>query len=274
MKTALPRKLLALCVAIAALVCVPAPSVSARDVSAFRYELIEDDYNPDLRAVRISGYDGVIDGELVIPEQIGDHPVRVIGDAAFADRADITSVSLPETLYTVESRAFANCADLTDLTIGDAVVRKQAFSGCNALQTVRLNAYKAHFEPDAAWNADGNDALIAAELDWLHYHNCVEYEKTIPFAPLLKKIPLRLPDALSQKAARCLGSSTVTGRYIKEGGSWMENTEYLRFFQPGSVQSSVDVIDENGDVIVYATFDVRSHLTLLNMIENLFSFVR
>ncbi|GHU01410.1 hypothetical protein FACS1894147_01190 [Spirochaetia bacterium] len=73
-----------------------------------------------------------------IPATIGGKPVVGIGYSAFANRKDITSVSIPAGVTAIGERAFAGCNSLTAINIpaGVTAIEASAFFGCTALSSV------------------------------------------------------------------------------------------------------------------------------------------
>lgn len=71
-----------------------------------------------------------LSGDVVIPEKF-----NVIGEGAFKDRIDITSVTIPATVYEISKEAFCGCANLQHiLTLGKLkTIGIRAFSGCVSL---------------------------------------------------------------------------------------------------------------------------------------------
>ena len=117
----------------------------------------------------ITGYLGECDGDLLIPDELGGHPVTAIGDEAFnsgfnggngyyftsvtipagvtriGDRAfeccaGLTAVTFPESLTSIGDWAFHGCAGLTGITIPEGVtsINYNAFSSCSGLTSVTL----------------------------------------------------------------------------------------------------------------------------------------
>ena len=73
----------------------------------------EFEYEVDDGKVTIKRYKGA-DGDLVIPDTIGDLPVTTIGYYAFSGCAGLTSITLPNSITTIGDRAFPDCdADIT-----------------------------------------------------------------------------------------------------------------------------------------------------------------
>ena len=64
----------------------------------------------------------------------------VIGDEAFADRADLTTIIIPGSVKSIGSRAFANCARLTTVVLLEGVIRigNHAFEGCTNLKSITI----------------------------------------------------------------------------------------------------------------------------------------
>ncbi|MBQ9833171.1 MAG: leucine-rich repeat protein [Clostridia bacterium] len=81
-------------------------------------------------------------GAVTIPETIDSMPVTVIGETAFEWCADITEVSLPSTIKTIEDEAFVYCMSLEQIIIPDSVesIGISAFEGCTSLKTAYLGS--------------------------------------------------------------------------------------------------------------------------------------
>jgi len=81
-----------------------------------------------------------------IPDRINNLPVVTIGDGAFdllegATRG-ITSVVMPNTVITIEERAFTDCSALTSVTLSTSIreIKRNAFRRCTALTSISLPA--------------------------------------------------------------------------------------------------------------------------------------
>ena len=66
--------------------------------------------------------------------------VTAIGDGAFAESRDLTSVTLPEGVVSISERAFANCQNLRSVTLPTTLesIGKEAFWWCSNLVAVTL----------------------------------------------------------------------------------------------------------------------------------------
>ena len=77
-----------------------------------------------------------IKGKLVIPEG-----VTSIGDGAFMNCTDLTSIAIPYSVTSIGMCAFWDCIGMTNITISDRItsIGKRAFYGCSGLTEVRYN---------------------------------------------------------------------------------------------------------------------------------------
>lgn len=89
--------------------------------------------------VEITGYTG-LKTDIEIPEEIEGTPVTAIAKNAF-EKADITSIKMPDTLTEIGDYAFYEAKSLLEVTMGENVQRigKSAFFGCSDLSAVYLN---------------------------------------------------------------------------------------------------------------------------------------
>jgi hypothetical protein len=69
--------------------------------------------------------------EVIIPDS-----VTTIGNGAFKECLNLTSINIPDSVTTIGSEAFSGCSSLTNVTIPDSVtdIGASAFSGCSKLQ--------------------------------------------------------------------------------------------------------------------------------------------
>lgn len=83
-------------------------------------------------------------GTVVIPEEVttkyGTFKVTWIGDCAFADCPDLTSVSIPNSVTTIAVYAFDGSSSLTSVTISNSVTRigAYAFRDCSSLTSITI----------------------------------------------------------------------------------------------------------------------------------------
>lgn len=122
--------------------------------------------------VTITGWHGD-DACLVIPQEIGGHPVTAIADRAL-ENADIDTVVLPPTLLNIGKRAFAGSSVQT-IWLYDhlTMIAKDCFDGCTDLTTMHLSA------DTSPRYAVSYFAAFADKMDWLR--SC-EYKRKIILA--------------------------------------------------------------------------------------------
>lgn len=71
-----------------------------------------------------------------IPKEIGGLPVKTIGENAFSGCGGLTSVTIPDSITSIEDYAFSSCP-LTNIIISDSVTNLGigVFSGCSDIKT-------------------------------------------------------------------------------------------------------------------------------------------
>ena len=84
-------------------------------------------------------------GSVVIPESVtyngNTYSVTSIGNYAFDNCGDLTSVTIPNSVTSIGYSAFYGCSGLTSVTIGNSVtsIGSDAFSGCS-LTSIKVYA--------------------------------------------------------------------------------------------------------------------------------------
>ena len=101
------------------------------DMTFATYPTVPYDYTTTNGKVTINGYTGS-GSDVVIPASINGLPVSAIGDLAFHDRADLTSVTIPNSVTSIGTYAFYNCIHLAGVGIPDSVtsIGPGAFAYC------------------------------------------------------------------------------------------------------------------------------------------------
>ena len=102
----------------------------------FRYGTEGINYSVGEDYVTVTGYEGE-DNDIVIPDTFKGKPVTKITAGAFRC-SKITSVTIPDSIASIESSAFENCDSLTSITIGNGVrtIGNYAFENCDLLTSV------------------------------------------------------------------------------------------------------------------------------------------
>lgn len=87
-----------------------------------------------------------VDGVVVIPSSVTNdgttYRVDSIGESAFYNCSNLTSVTIPDGITSIGKWAFGSCSSLTSITIGNGVtsIGNNAFNGCSFLQDVTCMA--------------------------------------------------------------------------------------------------------------------------------------
>ena len=89
-------------------------------------------------------------GDVVIPKTVGDFTVTSIGNNAFRDCDNLTSISFPEGLETIGEWAFAECDGLTTVAIPSSVTQigsydYDAFVGCSKLSAINVEGNNQNY---------------------------------------------------------------------------------------------------------------------------------
>ena len=88
----------------------------------------------------VKGIGTCADTEIVIPSEYQNRKVTSIGYKAFANNSTITSVTIPDSIKTIDEEAFYKCTELTSISIPDSVTSlgKSAFYECTKLVSLTL----------------------------------------------------------------------------------------------------------------------------------------
>lgn len=77
-----------------------------------------------------------ISGAVTVPAMLGGFSVTGIGESAFEDCTNLTSIALPDSVTSIGGEAFYKCTGLTSITIPDSVtsIGTNAFAYCSSLK--------------------------------------------------------------------------------------------------------------------------------------------
>ena len=98
-----------------------------------KVEPYNEDFGADIKSNKTEGNQGII--------RFGG-PVTKIGDRAFYNCDNLTSITIPDSATEIGSYAFAYCTNLTSITIPDSVtlINNDAFSNCSDLTSVTIGS--------------------------------------------------------------------------------------------------------------------------------------
>ena len=121
--------------------------VTTTDVTTSMPEITYTYHNLKFRTECVDGYTGIIgyvtqpEGILEIPETLGGYPVKRIQSDAFNGCDGITKVVIPDTMERIYAGAFANCSNLEEVEIGNALfITDDVFRNCTSLTSISIPA--------------------------------------------------------------------------------------------------------------------------------------
>lgn len=99
-------------------------------------------YSNIWKNAKIYGYTGT-GGTVIIPKKINGYTVEAVYGDGFRNNTNITSVIFPSSILTIDSYAFLNCTNLSNISFlppdnGRLEIKSLAFQGCTSLKTVSI----------------------------------------------------------------------------------------------------------------------------------------
>lgn len=109
---------------------------------------LEYELNEDGQSYSVVGIGTCTDTELVIPSMHEGLPVTSVGQNAFINNIDLTSVTILDNLQNIERWAFGNCTSLVKVTLGKDVqsVHYKSFGGCGSLKEYDVDENNPYFK--------------------------------------------------------------------------------------------------------------------------------
>ncbi len=126
------RNLALILMLVVAFTCV-AMQASAADASALTFTACDG-------GVMVSGCNQSAEGTLTIPAEYNGNKVVAIGDGAFNNCINLTSVIIPEGVKEIGDSAFEGCKSLAAVDLPESLttISSYAFFGCDSLKTVAI----------------------------------------------------------------------------------------------------------------------------------------
>ena len=126
-------------------------------------------YTFDTTGSIITGTNFTLNGDIQIPNTIKGHTITAIGNAAFANQGNLTSITIPDSVTNIGANAFENCCSAESITITTdsqlTSIGNSAFRGCSSLAA----------------------ALVPAGVTWLGantFENCSSLSAVLVYASL------------------------------------------------------------------------------------------
>ncbi|MBQ1232680.1 MAG: leucine-rich repeat protein [Clostridia bacterium] len=159
----------------------------------FIYAENDPEQDPDAPASNGLAYDLIADGsgyevvgigectdtEIVIPASYNGLPVVGIAKEAFLNCTQITQVSIPDSVLSIEHDAFRGCAALTEVHIGNAVrsIGASAFRDCVNLSKLAIPDSVTEIDTMAFFNCKGLQWVTfgsgLTEIGGAAFYNCI-----------------------------------------------------------------------------------------------------
>lgn len=101
-------------------------------------------------------------GDVVIPSRYLDKPVTAIATGAFSGRANITSVTIPDSVISIGADAFSNCDGLTRISLPSGVkaIGGRAFADCDKLSYASIGSVVTSVAPSAFENCVALEEVV------------------------------------------------------------------------------------------------------------------
>ena len=210
--------------------------------------VFEAEFLPD-GTVKIVAYKGN-EENVTVPEKIAGKFVTVIGESAFANHTEIRSVSLPETVTTIELYAFCACSNLESVRIPKElrVIEDCAFAKCFSLNQLIMENFssKAYgaFLPDSLQTLGTGAFEYCRELTFVAIPSSLQHWgayafsgsglEQILFEDGIKEIPdyafagcEQLPQIVIPSSVTRIGNAAFFGCTKLESVTLNEGLEYL-----------------------------------------------
>lgn len=93
-------------------------------------------------------------GKVIVPSVLEGRPVAEIWSSAFYKRADITEVTIPDSVIIIGEGAFRDCAALKKISLGNGIkkIDDSLFYGCAALSEVSIGRNAAEIGASAFYD--------------------------------------------------------------------------------------------------------------------------
>ena len=208
------------------------------EVKEYAVENLEYSLSDKGTAYTVKGIGTVISKEIDVPATFNGLPVVEIGIKAFENNVNITKVTLPETLSTINNLAFTVCTALESIDLPDGLqyIGMRAFSG-TALKTLSI--------PDSVYNVSGSIVDNCVNLEYIKLPNGINdiYSRFFYNTPKLKSVTL--PESVSFISKEAFVGSSIESIKIPKNvwgiyESAFENTKIRSVeFEKGSVLESI-----------------------------------
>lgn len=168
--------------------------------------LFDFDFTLDNTAVIVTRYNGTA-ADVTIPSRYQGKPVTAIEHAAFFNSA-VTSVTIPDSVTSIDDNAFGFCSQLTNISIPNSVtyIGFSAFAHCTSLKSITL--------PSSLSFISGSLFSGCSQLTTIHIPDSVPSIQSYAFYHCRNLETIRIPVSVTlietDAFAGCPSSMTVT----------------------------------------------------------------
>lgn len=179
--------IIAIIIALLVSMGIPLDSCNFWEPAPTPSEGLEFGLNEGGESYHVKGIGECTDKDIVIPSIYENMPVTRIGNEAFNDCADLTSVTIPDSVKSIGVSAFDDCSSLTSVDIPDSVtfIGSAAFRKCYNLTSVDIPDSVTFIGDGAFLECDSLESVTLPEgitsINDYTFHQCLHLENiTIP----------------------------------------------------------------------------------------------
>lgn len=241
-----------------------------------------------------------IKGDISIPSTIEGYTVTSIGDSAFRNCTNITSVIIPNSVVSIGECAFHTCVGITDVIIPDSVISMgrlafyfcsrlksitipdstisigdSAFGGCSSLKsiTVDSNNKRYHSSGNCLIETESKSLILGCSKSTIPFDGSVKSIKSWSFSYSFHLENIIIPDTVTEiddyafayinqlKKVTLSASISIIGNYAFDGCRSLSN---VIFCGTQDERNSITIKDGNA-FLINATWEYH---TEHNYIEN------
>jgi len=180
------------------------PAAAGTPVTEADFEVTK---SADGKSITITKYKGTAK-VVKIPEKIQNLPVTRIGNAAFENDENITSVTIPNGVISIGNDAFLGCDSLASITIPNSVtsIGVNAFLGCTSLASITI--------PNSVTSIGNTAFLGCTSLASITIPNSVTSIGSAAFSDCTSLTSITIPNSVTfirnQVFSNCTGLTSVT----------------------------------------------------------------